>query len=207
MTAAPLSPPLSPDLVMAAEIGEDFEGWSATPYLDRLAKPPVWTTGYGSTRWFDGSPVGPHTPAITRSQGTALAAMELRDALAEVDADVRVPLSFAEKAALEDFIYNVGRGAFRSSTLLRKLNAGDLNGAADEFLKWDVAGGVHLAGLARRRAAERAMMLNGVGDGAGGANAPSSPPAVHPAPSQASADSLMASEQASIDAGRWPAAL
>ncbi|MBP8236036.1 MAG: lysozyme, partial [Rhizorhabdus sp.] len=51
------------------------------------------------------------------------------------------------------FAYNVGVGALRGSTLLRKLNAGDFAGAAEQFLVWNKAGGKVLAGLVKRRAA------------------------------------------------------
>ena len=65
-----------------------------------------------------------------------------------------MPLTIDEKIALLDFIYNLGAGKFRSSTLLKKLNAGDYNGAAAEFDNWDHAGGKVLAGLLKRREAE-----------------------------------------------------
>lgn len=61
--------------------------------------------------------------------------------------------------ALVDFTFNVGCGNFRGSTLLKKLNQGDVSGAANEFPKWQYAGGKVLAGLVRRRAAEKALFL------------------------------------------------
>lgn len=63
--------------------------------------------------------------------------------------------------ALVDFAFNLGIGALAGSTLLKKLNAGDIEGAADEFLKWDHAGGKVLAGLTKRRQGERALFLLG----------------------------------------------
>ena len=72
----------------------------------------------------------------------------------EIQRDCKVPLTIDEKIALLDFIYNLGGGNFRSSTLLRKLNAGDYAGAAAEFDNWDHAGGKVLAGLLKRRQAE-----------------------------------------------------
>ncbi|HHP2614034.1 TPA: lysozyme, partial [Enterobacter roggenkampii] len=56
--------------------------------------------------------------------------------------------------------YNLGSRSLSTSTLLRKLNAGDYAGAADEFLRWNKAGGKVLNGLTRRREAERALFLS-----------------------------------------------
>ncbi|MNQ87056.1 Lysozyme RrrD [compost metagenome] len=62
--------------------------------------------------------------------------------------------------ALVSFTYNLGINALKGSTLLRKLNSGDYEGAADEFLKWNKAGGKILSGLTRRREAERMLFLS-----------------------------------------------
>ena len=64
-----------------------------------------------------------------------------------------------EHAALVSFAYNCGSGALETSTLRRKLNAGDRQGAADQFLRWDRAGGGVMAGLTKRRQQERALFL------------------------------------------------
>jgi lysozyme len=69
---------------------------------------------------------------------------------------VRVPMSDARAAAMISFAYNVGTGAFCSSTLVRKLNAGDPY-ACDELLKWNKAGGIVFPGLTRRRNEEREL--------------------------------------------------
>ncbi|EAS3672836.1 lysozyme, partial [Salmonella enterica subsp. enterica serovar Weltevreden] len=62
--------------------------------------------------------------------------------------------------ALVSFAYNLGARTLSTSTLLRKLNAGDYAGAADEFLRWNKAGSKVLNGLTRRREAERALFLS-----------------------------------------------
>ena len=67
---------------------------------------------------------------------------------------VKVPLTDNQLAALVSFTYNLGIGSLWRSTLLRLLNAGDYEAAAKEFLKWDRAGGVPVAGLTRRRKSE-----------------------------------------------------
>ena len=65
--------------------------------------------------------------------------------------------------ALVSFAYNVGIGNLKSSTLLRKLNAGDYDGAALEFHRWKRSNGRVLPGLVRRRAAE-ALLFQGIAD-------------------------------------------
>jgi len=77
---------------------------------------------------------------------------------------VKVPLTQGEFDALVDFDFNLGRGNLASSTLLKLLNAGDYQGAANEIDKWDRAGGVLLAGLLRRRQAETALFNGGAND-------------------------------------------
>ena len=72
---------------------------------------------------------------------------------------VKVELSQQQIDSLASFIYNVGAGNFKKSTLLRKLNWGDYDGAASELLKWNRAAGRVMAGLTRRRRAEQDMFL------------------------------------------------
>jgi lysozyme len=76
---------------------------------------------------------------------------------------LKVPLKQHQFDALVSFAYNVGIGNLRSSTLLRKLNAGDREGAALEFHRWNRSKGRVLAGLVRRRAAE-ALLFQGIAD-------------------------------------------
>lgn len=72
---------------------------------------------------------------------------------------VKVKLTQNQFDALVSFVYNVGVGAFRTSTLLRKLNNGDYVGAAAEFKRWKFGGGKELPGLVRRRKAEEQLFL------------------------------------------------
>jgi len=138
----------------AVELVTEFEGFSAKPYQDPVG---VWTIGYGSTRDANGHPITATTPVVTEGQAKALVTRDLMAAAQGVDSMVKVHLTDNERAALQDFTYNLGVGNLRTSTLLRKLNAGDLEGAAAEFVKWDMAGGKVLAGLLRRRQAETAL--------------------------------------------------
>lgn len=142
--------------IAATELTDPAEGDVLRPYQDPRG---IWTIGVGSTRDLLGRPVTAETAPITHAQAIQLCERDLRSALQTVEHDVHVPLSDDEDAALDDFIYNIGSGNFAGSTLLRDLNAGDYAAAADQFLRWNEAGGVVLAGLCRRRAAERAMFL------------------------------------------------
>lgn len=76
-----------------------------------------------------------------------------------VEEAVKVPLSEDQFAALVAFSFNVGLGAFRTSTLLKLLNRGDYQGAADQLPRWNKSGGKVLNGLVKRRASERALFL------------------------------------------------
>jgi GH24 family phage-related lysozyme (muramidase) len=73
---------------------------------------------------------------------------------------VKVIISQGQFDALVSFAYNLGLRSLSTSTLLRKLNAGDKQGAANEFGKWVNAGGVRLNGLVKRREAERKLFLS-----------------------------------------------
>lgn len=137
----------------AADLAAQFEGFSASPYLDIGGTP---TQGYGSI-WRGGNSkvrVTMADPSIDEPTARTWLSLELQSCAAVLAQDVTVKISDAQKAALEDFIYNLGAGNFASSTLLRKLNGDDLAGAADQFDLWDHVGAHVVAGLLRRRQAE-----------------------------------------------------
>lgn len=129
---------------------KSFEGLRLKAYQDAVG---VWTIGYGTTR---GVKPG---QGISEAQAEALLKTDLNRFERDVSQAVRVPINDNQFAALVSFTYNVGSGALRSSTLLRKLNRRDIYGAANEFPRWNRAGGRVLAGLTRRRNAERALFL------------------------------------------------
>lgn len=135
---------------------KQFEGCRLTAYQDSVG---VWTIGYGWTRPVDGVPV---RAGMTIKQ--EMAERLLKTGLVGYEADVsrlvKVPLSQGQYDALVSFTYNLGARSLSTSTLLNKLNARDYTGAANEFLRWDKAGGKVLAGLTRRREAERALFLS-----------------------------------------------
>ena len=122
----------------------------------------VWTIGYGQTGRYYGKRV---RKGMTTTK--ALAHAWLRDHSiktyeAAVAKAVKVPLNQNQFDALVSFTYNVGVGALKQSTALRKLNAGDYAGAADALTMWTKCNGKVLAGLVRRRKEERALFLTPV---------------------------------------------
>ncbi|MBW4233173.1 lysozyme [Enterobacter roggenkampii] len=135
---------------------KQFEGCRLTAYQDSVG---VWTIGYGWTKPVDGKPI---RAGMTIKQETAerLLKTGLVSYENEVSRLVKVDLTQGQFDALVSFTYNLGARSLSTSTLLRKLNAGDYAGAADEFLRWNKAGGKVLNGLTRRREAERALFLS-----------------------------------------------
>ncbi|HAV1944145.1 TPA: lysozyme [Enterobacter hormaechei subsp. steigerwaltii] len=135
---------------------KQFEGCKLTAYQDSVG---VWTIGYGWTQPVDGKPI---RAVMTIKQETA--ERLLKTGLVSYESDVsrlvKVGLTQGQFDALVSFTYNLGARSLSTSTLLRKLNAGDYAGAADEFLRWNKAGGKVLNGLTRRREAERALFLS-----------------------------------------------
>ena len=135
---------------------KQFEGCKLTAYQDSVG---VWTIGYGWTKPVDGKPI---RAGMTIKQETA--ERLLKTGLVSYENDVsrlvKVNLTQGQFDALVSFTYNLGVRSLSTSTLLRKLNAGDYAGAADEFLRWNKAGGKVLNGLTRRREAERALFLS-----------------------------------------------
>ncbi|MFC4728813.1 lysozyme [Coralloluteibacterium thermophilus] len=97
---------------------------------------------------------------LTEAEGNLLLREDLTQAEWAVTDLVKVPLTQNQFDALVSFVFNVGRGNFQGSTLLRKLNAGDYAGAANEFGRWVYAGGKVLSGLVRRREDERRLFLS-----------------------------------------------
>jgi lysozyme len=129
---------------------EQFEGFRLTAYQDQVG---VWTIGYGHT----GPDVTPGQ-TITMAEAQALLAQDVSSAAGCVNTVVAVKLTQQEFDALVDFVFNLGTGAFKGSTMLRDLNGEDFTSAAAQFDFWDRAGGAVVAGLLRRRQAEAALL-------------------------------------------------
>ena len=130
---------------------EGYEGVRLSAYLDSVNVP---TIGVGHTL---GVKMG---DVITKEQAEEFLRADLEDAEYAVNKYVLMPLNQNQFDALVSFVFNLGAGAFKGSTLLKRLNAGLYKEAADEFLKWNKAGGKVLQGLVNRRVAERAMFLD-----------------------------------------------
>ncbi|WP_411820605.1 lysozyme [Hyphococcus formosus] len=134
---------------------KQFEGLELEAYQDIAG---IWTIGYGHT----GPDVQPGMK-ISEREAEELLRRDLKSREQAVESATKVPLNQNEFDALVSFVYNVGAGALRSSTALKRLNKGNRIGAADALTWWNKAtvGGVlrPVLGLTRRRAAERALFL------------------------------------------------
>lgn len=134
---------------------KSFEGCKLTAYKDTSG---VWTIGWGWTRPVDGVAIH-EGMVITQEKADQLLVEGLKDYEAPVNSSVTAKITQSEFDALVSFTYNLGAANFKSSTLLKKLNAGENQVAADEFLRWNKSGGQTLFGLLRRRAYERDLFL------------------------------------------------
>lgn len=129
-----------------------WEGLRLTAYRDVAGR---LTIGYGHTA---GVREG---MTITEAEAEAWLRRDLAPAELAVDAAVTVPLTAPQFGALVSFVFNVGVNAFRASTLLRKLNAGDYEAVPRELLRWTKADGRQVAGLVNRRNAEIGLWSKG----------------------------------------------
>ena len=127
-----------------------FEGCKLKAYICPAG---VWTIGWGRTTNVKLGDI------CSQEQADKWLVQEYDAFEKKVRALVKVPVTANQLGALVSFAYNIGTGALGSSTLLKKLNAGDYVGAAGQFARWDKAGGRILAGLTKRRAAEAALFL------------------------------------------------
>lgn len=151
-------------LTLCLRIVKPFEGCAKRlqgliyPYLDRLAKPPRWTRGYGRTYGID-----ENSPPITQQEADT----ELAVGVAQYARRILVLApGLKDKpeclAAAASWSWNCGLGAFRASRLRRAINDGRWADAAELILKPNTAGGVVLRGLDRRRHAEAALFTTGI---------------------------------------------
>ena len=136
-----------------------FEGCRLTAYPDPGTGGDPWTIGFGWTGKVDSKPI---TPEMKTDDATA--DRLLRTGVVSFDQAVskmlKVSVTQNQYDALVSLAYNIGTRALSTSTLMKKLNAGDVKGAADEFLRWNKSGGKVMAGLTNRRKAERELFLS-----------------------------------------------
>lgn len=133
------------------------EGVVLTAYKDSVG---ILTIGVGHTS-AAGKPTVTPGMKITKAEADEILSRDLATFEKAVNDAVKVSLNQNEFDALVSLAFNIGGGAFKKSTLVKRLNAGDRAGAANAFLMWNKAGGKTLQGLVNRRKAERLQFLSG----------------------------------------------
>jgi lysozyme len=133
----------------------NFEGKRLTAYDDGVG---VWTIGFGTTVYPNGIKVM-KGDTCTEAQAKTYMAHDLKKFEATVNKAVTVQLNQNQFDALVSLAYNIGTNAFSKSTLVKKLNANDIRGAADQFDVWVNAGGKRMQGLVNRRKIEMELFL------------------------------------------------
>lgn len=128
-----------------------YEGFRPTAYQCSAG---VWTIGYGHTK---GVRKG---DTCTMDEATLFLKADVREAEKAVSSMVTVPLTSNQFSALVSFVFNVGSGAFGTSTLLCNLNAGAYMEVPVQLMRWNKAGGKFIEGLNKRRAAEAALFVS-----------------------------------------------
>jgi len=140
--------------LIAAALCRRFEGFFPRPYLCPAG---VATIGFGTTRYESGLRVTLADPQISKEHAEELLLWELKGCAASVSR-LCPGQETNVQAALIDFTYNLGAGRLASSTLRKRINAGDWPGARVEIQKWCRGGGKELRGLKLRRTAEAALI-------------------------------------------------
>lgn len=141
-------------IVLGGGIALNFEGLETNAYYDTGG---VTTICVGHTRT---AYIG---QTMTEEECMTLFEREFAEYARIVERHVKVPMNPELHGALSSFVFNVGEGNFKRSTLLRKLNAGDYEGACNELPRWKYDNGRMLRGLIRRRAAEMELCKQGLG--------------------------------------------
>lgn len=160
LNVAPTSTKPQPKPVsdIAVNLIKEFEGFKSYAYIDTDGTPVI---GYGLSR-IAGKPVK-IGDRISPTEADAALNSHLQEIHRELEQIVKVSLSEQQLSALASISFNVGINSIKTSTLVRKINAKDYAGAANEFLRWDKANWrgrlVQMPGLTRRRQAERQLFL------------------------------------------------
>jgi lysozyme len=148
---------------------KSFEGCHNTPYRCPAA---LWTIGYGHVLYPDQACLKTPERALygIKDEHNRVFEYDEIDSILEKDLErfeagvLRLCPAAADSQsqfdAIVSFSFNVGLGNLQASSLRMKYSRGEIEAAADEFLKWNKAGGKVLAGLTRRRSAERALFLS-----------------------------------------------
>ena len=148
-----------PELMSVSNKGVDliceFEGEQLIAYDDGVG---IWTIGFGTIKYPNGVRVK-KGDTCTLEQAKEYMRHDLIEFEHTVNISVKVPLNQNQFDALVSLAYNIGSNAFKSSTLVKELNTGDYQGAADQFNVWVNAGGKRMQGLVNRRAKEKELFL------------------------------------------------
>lgn len=132
---------------------KDFESLRLDAY--KPTPDDVWTIGWGHTTGVK------RGDTIDEEEARYFLRRDVKWAEYGLTQHCRVPLTQGQVDALVSFIFNLGAGAFKKSTLLRQLNKQDYQGAHDQLLRWVYQGKTELAGLVRRRKYEQALFRAG----------------------------------------------
>jgi len=135
------------------ELVKHFEGCSLTAYPDPATGGEPVTIGYGHT---GNVKMGSY---ISQDMAETLLLRDLAKFEDGVASLIHTQVTSDQFSACVCLAYNIGLGNFGSSTLLRMINADSALAAADQFLRWDKAAGKVMAGLTKRRKAERKLYL------------------------------------------------
>jgi len=146
------------NLDIAAALCKQFEGFRSKPYLCPAG---IATIGYGSTYYGNGAKVSLSDAPISEPEASNLLLNELRHTyLPGVLRNCPILATDEKKCnAIVDFCYNLGVGRLQTSTLKRKINTQDWEGAKEQLMLWTKGGGRVLPGLLKRRTAE-CLLLN-----------------------------------------------
>lgn len=148
---------ITTSLDIAEKLCKHFEGLSLAPYFCPAGVP---TIGYGSTFYEDGTRVTMDDPPITEERALRLLRITLEKeylpgVLRASPNLIRYPEALG---ALTDFAYNLGVARYRASTLRKRVDEKDWEGAREEIVKWRLSNGKVLAGLVKRREAEKSYL-------------------------------------------------
>jgi len=148
-------------LDIAVELCKEFEGFRSKPYICPAGYP---TIGYGTVYKPDGTKVTMQDAPISHEKAISWLISELESnymagVLKASPSLIKEP---AVLGVITDFAYNLGVGRYRASTLKKRIDAGNWDGAVTELHKWVYGGGKKLPGLVRRRQAEADILLASV---------------------------------------------
>ena len=143
----------------ALSLVKEFEGLRLTAYADPVG---IWTIGYGTTARANVGITPKPGMKITQDWAEFYLERAVNNFAAGMLSQIHKPINENEFGAFVSLAYNIGPSAFAGSSALRHFNAGDKVAAANAILLWNKAGGKVLAGLVRRREAERKLFLTPV---------------------------------------------